>query len=233
MRTSRLCLLALFSFALLITPCLSLANTTSVNGTCFQGTCGNPDVLLPGQNVSGLVTGTFTFADGDSFGFTGAYANSEGADGLSVSMGHDMTIVFLGHNGGPSVSNDLLDLQFTQGFQVNFQSGVFSAAMFGSTSGTFGNNSTIQQLASVNGTTITMSPIFPLPGSFNYSSGGTEVDNISNPLILAFDYQMEIGEGTLPGATIYLDETPEPGSVFLFSTALLGAVGSLRKKFNL
>ncbi len=232
--TGRLYLVAFFSLCLLITPYLALANTTSVNGTCFQGTCGNPDVLQPGQEVSGPVTGIFTFADGDSFGFTGAYDNSEAAGGNSVSMSHEMAIMFLGNNGGPSVSNDLMDLQFAQGFHTNFQNGTFAAGMFGSTIGTFGSNSSIQQSGSIDGTPFVTSPMFPLPGSFNYSSGDIQVNNYNNdPLILTFDYQIDIGAGTMPGATIYLDETPEPGSVLLFSTALLGAVGGLRKKFHL
>ena len=234
MRTGRLYLVAFFSLCLLIMPHLALANTTSVNGTCFQGTCGNPDVLQPGQETTGQVTGIFTFANGDSFSFNGAYDNSEAAGGNSVSMSHDMAIVFLGNNGGASVGNDLMDLEFVQGFHTNFQSGNFSANMFGSTSGVFGSNSSIQQSGSIDGASFVTSPLFALPGSFNYSSGSIGVSNFNNdPLILAFDYQIDVGQGTMPGATVYLDETPEPRTVLLFSTALLGAVGSLRKRFNL
>lgn len=232
MRTRRLCLLALFSLSLLLTPHLSLANTTSVNGTCIQGNCSMPDVLQPGGQATGFIAGSFTFANGDTFGFLGDFTNTESSDGLSISASHFMDVYFVGNNGGPAAGNDLIDLKLVQGYHVNTSGGMFGYRIDGSGGGQFGPNSTIQSSADINGVSIGTSPLFPLSEPFDWSSGFTQVKNIVNPLYLTTEYKINIGEGTLPGAFIDIN-SPEPGSVLLFSTALLGAVGSLRKKFNL
>jgi hypothetical protein len=221
-------LLACFLFATM--PLF--ANTVSVNGTCLQGTCGSPDVLLPGQSTSGTFAGNYTFGNGDAYSVTGSWNNSESSDGLSIGIDPVATITFLGSSsGGPAVGNDFMDMLFVQGYQVNFTSGVFSDGVFGYTTGSFATGSTLQFLANINGTPLSGSGVFALPGIFTYFNPSNPVNGITNPLLLTFEYQVNFGAGTLPGATVYIDQAvPEPSTLVLLASGLVGGLAALRRK---
>ena len=228
MRNGPLCLLALLSFLLIMAPGV-MANTTSVNGSCIQGTCGDPDVIFPGGDATGPINRQYTFADGDTFNFDGMYFNSESSNGLMISSTHFMHVTFVGNNGGAAVGNDLIDLQLVQGYHINTSSGSFAYSMYGFPKGGFANNSTIQSFANINGVDLQTSPVYSLSQDFFFLSDNTTIKNIVNPLIFTVDYQINIGKGTLPGASIDID-TPEPASFVLLSTGLIGVIGSLKKR---
>jgi hypothetical protein len=231
-RTAKLCLLVLSSLSIVIFPAVALANNTTVNGVCIQQpTCGGPNVLEPGETAVGDIIGSFTFANGDTFGFLGAFDNAESSDGLNVSVSHYLNVFFVGNNGGPAVGNDLMDLQFVQGFDVNGKRGSFGYGESGSGAGTYGTNSTLQLFANMNGVSLGTSPLYRLPSFFDYRSGETEIDNIVNPLIFTEDIDINIGKGTLPGASLDIG-TPEPASLVLLSTGLMGAFGGLKRKLK-
>jgi hypothetical protein len=228
MRRVVVCLAALLSIATL--P--ALANTVSVNGVCLQGTCGSPDVLLPGQSTAGTFAGNYTFGNGDGYSITGSWNNSESSDGLSIGIDPIATITFLGSSsGGPAVGNDFLDLLFVQGYQVNFSSGVFSDGVFGYTTGSFGSGSNLQFLANINGTPLSGSGVIALPAIFTYFNPNNPVSGITNPLLLTFEYQTNFGAGTIPGTVVYIDQVvPEPSSLVLLASGLLGGLAAIRRK---
>jgi hypothetical protein len=212
----------------------ALANTVSVNGTCLQGTCASPGVLLPGQSTAGTFAGSLTFGNGDAYSITGSWNNSETSDGLGISIDPVATIKFLGSSGGgPAVGNDFMDMLFVQGYQVNFTSGVFGAGLFGTTTGSFGSGSTITFLANINGTPLAGSGPLALPGNFVFFNGSNSVGGITNPLLLTFEYQVNFGAGTLPGAAVYIDQAlPEPSSLMLLASGLVAGLAALRRKMT-
>jgi hypothetical protein len=230
MRRVVVCLVAL----LLIATLPAFANTVSVNGTCLQGTCASPDVLLPGQFTSGTFAASYTFGNGDAYSITGSWNNSVSSDGLTIGIDPIATIKFLGSSGGgPAVGNDFMDMLFVQGYQVNFSSGVFGAGVFGSAIGSFGSGSALQFLANINGTPLSGSGAFSLPGTFTFFNGSNSVGGIANPLLLTFEYQVNFGAGTVPGATVYIDQAvPEPSSLMLLTSGLLGGLAVLRKRMG-
>lgn len=163
---------------------------------------------------------------------TGSWNNSISSDGLTIGIDPIAAVTFLGSgSGGPSVGTDFMDMPFMQGYQVNFTSGVFSDGVFGMTTGSFGSGSTLQFLANINGTPLSGSGVIPLPGSYSYFNPNNPVSGITNPLILTFEYQITFGAGTLPGATVYIDQVvPEPSSLILLASGLVGGVSAVRRK---
>lgn len=221
----------LLTISLLFASLPLFANTVSVNGTCLQGTCASPDVLLPGQSTAGTFAASYTFGNGDAYSITGSWNNSESSDGLGIGIDPIATIKFLGNGNGPSVGNDFMDMLFVQGYQVNFTSGVFGAGLFGFATGGLGGGSTIQFLANINGTPLAGSGVFALPSTFSFFNGSNSVSGITNPLILTFEYQVNFGAGTLPGATVYIDQSvPEPGSLVQLASGLLTGLAAIRKR---
>jgi PEP-CTERM motif len=225
--------LVLFA-SLLVAALPAFANTVSVNGVCLQGTCGSPDILLPGQTTAGTFSGGYTFGNGDMYSITGSWDNYLTSDGLGIEIFPKATVTFLGSStGGPAVGTDFMDMPFVQGYQVAFSSGVFSDGIFGTTTGSFGAGSMITFLANINGTPLSGSGPLALPGNFYYYNPNNPVNGISNPLILTFEYQINFGQGTLPGATVYIDEAvPEPSSLALFASGLIGGLAAIRKKLT-
>jgi hypothetical protein len=223
----------LLTVSLLFASLPLFANTVSVNGTCLQGTCGSPDVLLPGQSTAGTFAGFYTFGNGDTYGITGSWNNSESSDGLGIGIDPIATITFLGSSsGGPAVGNDFMDMLFVQGYQVNFTSGVFGAGLFGFTTGSFGGGSTIQFLANINSMPLSGSGVFALPSTFSFFNGSNSLSGITNPLFLTFEYQVNFGAGTLPGATVYIDQSaPEPSTLILLASGLMSGLAVARKRF--
>lgn len=141
----------------------------------------------------------YTFGNGDAYSITGSWNNSESSDGLSIGIDPVATIKFLGSaGGGPAVGNDFMDMLFVQGYQVNFSSGVFSDGVFGFATGSFGSGSTLQFLANINGTPLSGSAVFSLPGTFTYFNPTNPVSGITNPLLLTFEYQVNFGSRNAP-----------------------------------
>jgi hypothetical protein len=212
----------LLTISLLLASLPLFANTVSVNGTCLQGTCGSPDVLLPGQSTAGNFAGFYTFGNGDAYSITGSWNNSESSDGLTIGIDPIATVKF---------GNDFMDMLFVQGYQVSFTSGVFGAGLFGTATGSFGGGSTIQFLANINGTPLAGSGVFALPSTFSFFNGSNAVSGITNPLILTFEYQLNFGTGTQPGATVYIDQSvPEPCSLVLLASGLMTGLAAVRKR---
>ena len=208
------------------------ANTVSINGVCVQGACASPDVLLPGQTTAGTFSTLYTFGNGDEYSINGSWSNYLTSDGLTVEIYPKATVTFLGSStGGPTVGNDFMDMPFVQGYQVAFTSGVFGAGLFGTTTGSFGSGSTITFLANANGTALQGSGALALPGNFYFYNPSNPVSPITNPLLITFDYQMNFGTGTSPGATVYIDETvPEPSSLLLLASGVISGLAAIRRK---
>jgi hypothetical protein len=222
-----------FAIALLAVAALVLltasgawAETVSANGTCIFGTCGSPDTINPGQTLFNSYSGSFTLGNGDSFFITGTFLGQENSIGNGILFFPIFKVTYTG--AGPS-QTDSFQVAVQQFYNTILTSGTFNEGVFGGFSGNVGAGSSVSYTNFLSGNE--GPPLGPFFSPSNFVDNQLFSTSV-NPLLLdEMDYNLTFAAGSASGSTIFIDQfpTPEPASLLLLGTGLLGLVRRRRK----
>ncbi|HEY6290027.1 MAG TPA: PEP-CTERM sorting domain-containing protein [Terriglobia bacterium] len=207
------------------------ATTISANGTCEVGDCIHPGILGVGQATSGTASFTYTFADTDHYDIVVVFSASD-SGGTSFSISTAGLATYEGNAHGTASGTDVLAIDFSQFYQSFITSGTFHESISGTFGGELadGSNATFQLFQGGYPMPL-LGPFFP-PNPFSASASGFQVTGLHNPLNTTAVFTETFASGSVAGADMNLGGvvTPEPCSLLLFATGLIGLAGTRRRQ---
>jgi hypothetical protein len=238
-RTRLLLVSAAFLAASTLNP-LAKAEAIRVNGTCEVGNCSNPGILNAGGSLNSPFDFTYSFANTDAYRLEGTVVAYQRPDLNELDV-MDFVVTYLGNSFGTASDNDVLTSEFLQEYPRH---GAGTESYFENLYGTFGPGLGLASSASAtsgeSGHVLpSLGPVSSPPDDFDVSKSGTIYLPAELPE-LDYAYTLNFGLGSIPGSsiTLYPSTTPpvnpapvpEPNTMILLETGLLGCAGAIRRR---
>jgi hypothetical protein len=207
----------------LCAPFAAKSGAIDVNGTCELGDCSSVDSLSNGMSASANFNFDYTFGDGDTYNISGSYSASYSSiTGSTISV--EPVITYVGAS--PSADTDTVNLALLQNYfdsSAGSWAGTYTEDVPLDLGGPVGPGSTISGELFYDGVGVGLAGPFG-PGS-NFVTESASLDfganDTSDTLSAAFDFAVQFGAGTQPGASADAVTTPEPMMALPFGLSLI------------